>query len=198
MADGGVLVAPVVGVPGLLRAWRVPLVAEVPPVSELHLSIHSDGDVHIRDNETKTDWDSFQVPPLQNFAAASYFLHVFPGPMEYYPAEPNARGEDTVLDIADVQDQGFHVLLAFAVTTDAPSKAAAPGLDPTGPKKMVRLVRATAGSLHIQAAVVWLADSELPPPERETWKLVSLPEGGDFLPRPAGGTVPPWLWQSET
>jgi hypothetical protein len=195
-ADGVVISSPV-GVPGILRSWDVPLRADVPNVAGLHLTIHGSGLVHLREDGTRRDLDdAFHVPPLRDFAAASYFLHLIPAPIEAYPVAAASRANDTRVHVGDVQGRGFVVLVAVAIADgpDEPVRQSLPGLDPAGPPRAVRITRAKIGRLEVQAAVAWLMEGELRPAAREIWNLVRLPEGGDHLPRPLGGTSQPSAW----
>lgn len=197
-SDGSVVLSPIGRVPYLLRSWKTPLAAERLGVKALHATIHGSGDVHLKvdGSKPKEYIESHQVPPLRNFSAASYFLQIMPAPLSEYAVDNLPRPEDAAIDISKVEKHGFSLMIAVAVL-DSPTdtlREAYPGVDPCGPIRLMRLFLAREGLLEVQVALVWFEEDPPVPLAHETWSLIRLPEGGDFLPRPVGGSLTRLVW----
>jgi hypothetical protein len=151
----------------------------------------------VRENNSSNDVDSLQVPPLRDHAAPAPFLHLMPAAPSSYPAAAGQRKRDILVPVDDIEDRGFVVFISVGSPPAVGEKArwALPGLDPNMPPFDARFGRQVMDRYEFQVALIWLTEDVLPYPERETWSLVRLPEGGDHLPRPMGGTSTPSVWE---
>lgn len=196
--DGSIVISPILGVPALVRSWEVPLVAVMPDVPDLHATIHGSGDVHLRANGSNKDIESLRVPPLRNFASASYFLQIIPQRLDTYAPAAAKRNEDRDIDVSRVDHHGFHAIIAVGIldSETAAHRDAYPGVSPEPPQKAMHLLALREGRLEVQVAIVWLVDNPPPPAKKEIWWLIRYPDGGDHLPRPVGGSLTPLAWKN--
>lgn len=197
-ASAGVNISSARGVPGIMHESGDQYAIEVPAVDGLHLSVHGDGRVHIRQNGGGAVYDRAQYPPLRDLAAPTYVMEIHPARLNSYPLLDKPRAGDQEIDVSAVEESGFAVAVAVwgPRGNEAPKRRAYPGIVGATGKVEMRHSRHVVGPLEFQVAVLSVpGQTKSFNDHDEWWRLLHPTEPGDALPRPWGGALNPPQWQ---